>query len=156
MKKVILLLILLFVSIQFHAQDFNKLKDLKLVKLEDYKKAEPEILKLTNFLYNTPVKPETDNRTLAMAYIIQWMTGTDYTFNIGERDVKLTKGTPDLLAMYMAALTKVAISNPDKKLSDDELYDAASKVLAEYCSKKENKLKPSKTLKKIIKKMKKS
>lgn len=156
MKKVILLLVLLFVSIQFYAQDFTKLNDIKFEKLEDYKKAEPEILKVADFLYSNPVNSSVDNRTLAFAFVIRWMSGTDYTFTIGERDLKLTKGDPELLAMYMTALSKVAISNPGKKLSDDKLYDAASKILAKYCANKENKLKPNRALKKIIKKMKKS
>ncbi len=154
MKKVIFLSVFLFVSLQFNAQDFNKINDIKFTTLEDYKKAEPEVLKTVNFLLRTPIKPETDNRIIAMAFVIKWMSGTDYTFNIGEDAMKVTKGSSNLFAMYMVALAKAALDNPNKKLSDNEIHEIASKTLAGYCSKKDNKLKPNKALKKIIKKMK--
>ena len=67
----------------------------------------------------------------------------------------VTKGNDDLLALYFAGLTKVALDNPGKKLTNKELHDKTVELMAKYCAKKENKLKPNRALKKIIKKMKK-
>ena len=131
--------------------------NMELKTPEDYKKAEPDVLKAADFLFRTPSKPDTQNRLLAIQFVFKWMEGTDaYTFRLGEPAMTVTKGNQDLLGMYLAGLTKVALENPDKKLSDDELHEKTTQLLAQYCSKKENRLKPSKALKKVIKKMKRS
>ena len=157
MKKNVFLLVCLFVSTFAFSQDFNKISGAEFTSLEDYKKAEPEVLKVANFLFKTPSKPETRNRSIAFAYILKWMEGTDaYTFNIGEDAMKITKGSQDLLGMYLAGLTKVALDHSDKKLSDLEMHEKATELLALYCSEKSNQLKPNKELKKVIKQLKKS
>jgi hypothetical protein len=138
------------------SQDFHKISKAEFASLEDYKKAEPDVLKVANFLFNTPNKPETYNRAVAFAYILKWMEGTDaYTFSIGEEAMKVTKGNQDLLGMYFAGLTKTALDHPEKKLSDTEMHEKTTQLLAQYCADKSNKLKPNKALKKEIKKMKK-
>jgi hypothetical protein len=156
MKK-LLTLVLLLISIQFYSQDFNKIASTELKVKEDYRKAEPQVSKSADFLFNNSNKPETNNRKIALAYIIQWMSGTsDHTFNIDSNAMELTKGNQDLFAMYMVALTKVCLDNLDKKLTDDDYFEKASQLLASYCSDKSNKLKPNKALKKVFKKMNKS
>ena len=157
MKKAILLLAFLFVSISSYSQDFTILQKNKFANAKDYKKARPEILKLANYLLNTPAKPSTDNNKMAINYIYKWMTGSDFTFAITVEALILTKGPSELYTMYWACLTKIALTDPNSynKMTDGEIYDIASKMLAEYCSERKNKLKPSKALKKIIKKMKK-
>jgi hypothetical protein len=156
MKKILFLCTILSIVSYASAQDFNKIANMKLETLEDYKKAEPDVLKLANFVFKTPSKPETMNRMLAFQFILLWMEGTDaYTFRLGEDTLAVTDQNEDLLGMYLAGITKVALENGDTKLSDAEMHEKTTQLLAEYCSKKENKLKPSKALKKVIKKMKK-
>lgn len=150
MKKTILSVSLFFISLTFYGQNFTKISTIKLVTLEDHKKAEGDVLQCADFLLKTPVKPETENRLIASQFIIKWMSGTHHMFNFGANASKLTKGSPDLLVMYFTCMTKVALTNPEKKLSDAEMYEQASLLLAKYCADKKNKLKPSKKLKKII------
>lgn len=151
MKKLLLTTALLFISVNFYAQDFKKNENIKLESLDDYKKAEPDVLKCADFLLRTPIKPETANRLNALAFVVKWMSGTNYTFNVDSQAMDLTKGDDNLFGMYMVCMTKVALTNPDKKLTNDEMYKQASTVLAKYCAEKKNKLKPSRKLKKIIK-----
>lgn len=151
MKKLLITATLLFVSQYFYAQDFDKIASIKFTKIEDYKNAEPDVLKCAEFLFRTPTKPDTDNRILAKAFIINWMSGTSYTFRIDEDASDLTKGDHNLLAMYLAAMTKIALSKPNEDISDKRMFEEASILLAHYCADKKNKLKPSRKLKKIIK-----
>lgn len=155
MKKIAFLSVFLFVVSIAIAQDFDKIANTELKNLEDYKKAEPDVLKAADFLFRTPSKPETQNRMLAIQFVFLWMEGTDaYTFRIGEPAMTITKGSQDMLGMYFAGLTKVALENPDEKLSDTELHDKTTELLAKYCAEKSNKLKPNRALKKVIKKLK--
>ncbi|MFK7813343.1 MAG: hypothetical protein AB8B59_12690 [Maribacter sp.] len=66
----------------------------------------------------------------------------------------LTKGNSDLLGLYMAAMSKVVLENKGKKLTNDEIYSQSEELLVNYCSIADNKMKPSKKIKKIIKKSK--
>lgn len=155
MKKILSLSLFLFVLTNVTAQDFTKIATIKLVTLEDYKKAEPEVSKAANFLYRTPNKPDTRNRAVALAFILKWMEGTDaYTFNIGEDAMKVTRGSQDLLGMYFAGLSKVVLDHPGIKLSDEEIHEKTTEILAQYCDDKNNKLKPNRALKKAMKKIK--
>ncbi len=80
------------------------------------------------------------------------MTGTpDYKFDIGENAMELTKGDSDLLGLYFAAMTKVVLEKTGEKLNDDQVYEQAQEIIIEYCSNPDNKFKPSKKMKKIIK-----
>lgn len=151
MKKLLVTATILFVCQYFYAQDFNKIANLKLIKIEDYQNAESDVLKCAEFLFRTPAEPDSDNRILAKAFIIKWMTGTSRTFRIDKDATDLTKGEHNLLAMYLAAMAKVALSKPNKKISDKKMFEEASILLAHYCANKKNKLKPSRKLKKIIK-----
>jgi hypothetical protein len=153
MKK-LLILSFLFVSVQVFSQDFDKIANTTLKAKKNYKDAEPDVKKCADFLFKTPNKPETNNRKLATSFIVQWMSGTpDYSFKIDSNAMDLTKGNQKLFGMFMVALTKVSLDNTDEKLSDSQSFEKASELLAEYCSNKENKLKPSRVLKKLYKKM---
>lgn len=48
-------------------------------------------------------------------------------------------------------MTKVVLENTGEKLNDDQVYEQAQEILIEYCSNPDNKFKPSKKMKKIIK-----
>ena len=81
------------------------------------------------------------------------MEGTpDYTFEIGKEAMDLTKGNNDLLGLYLAAMSKVVLDEKgDEKLSNEQIYNQAEEILVNYCSDPDNKIKPSKKIKKIIK-----
>ena len=154
MKKIIFIsLITLFQNISI-AQDFGELAHAKFKTKESYKLAENNVLECTNYLFDNPATEELEmNRLISIQYIMKWMEGTEYSFEIGEMEMELIKGNSDLLGLYLAAMAKVVIENKAKKLTNDDIYNKAKGILVKYCSVSENKVKPSKELKKEIKKM---
>ncbi len=152
MKKIIFIVIItLFCNISF-GQNFSELAEFEFESAESYKPAESQVLLCANYLFDNPTNIAELNRLNSIQYIMKWMTGTpDYTFDIGEKAMELTKGNSDLLGLYMAAMSKVVIENNDGKLSSDGLYTRAEKILVDYCSVSENNIKPSKKIKKLLK-----
>ena len=156
MKKIIFILLAIICSNNSFGQNFKAPATSEFVSVESYKPAESQVLLCANYLFEHPADEEELNRLNSVRYIINWMTGTpDYTFEIGKQAVELTKGNSDLLGLYIAAMSKVVIENEDEELSNDEVYERAKKLLVDYCAAPENKMKPSKKIKKIIKESKK-
>lgn len=55
MKKIVIVFLLIY--FKSNAQDFSVIEKNRFETTEDYKKAEPEILKLADYLLRTPTKP---------------------------------------------------------------------------------------------------
>ncbi|MGY6647954.1 hypothetical protein [Wenyingzhuangia sp. IMCC45574] len=156
MKKFLLLFVLLCSINYSFGQNFSELKDYTFKTAEEYKTKDADVLKCANYLFNHPVKYEEHNRLIALQFIFIWATGTpDYTFDMEGRMMKLTKGNEGLLGLYFAAMCKVVLENNGTKLSRDEIYNQSEALLVAYCADKGNKIKPSKAIKKILKKQKK-
>ncbi|MEP3210175.1 MAG: hypothetical protein ABJN95_13330 [Maribacter sp.] len=152
MKKIILVITVLLVSHVSIAQNFNELEHYEFNSVESYKTEQANVLLCANYLFNNPTNTSELNRLTSIQYIIKWMTGTpDYTFEIGEKALELTKGNDDLLGLYMAAMSKVVLENTERQLSNDEIYNQSEEVLVNYCSNADNKMKPSRKIKKILK-----
>ena len=151
MKKVFLFLVLVFGSLNLMAQDFTSLNVNSLQKMEDYVKAEPKVLECSTFLLNTPYEANNLNRLSAMNYIMKWMEGTDYTFNIDSKAVELTEGNNDLFGLYMTTMPKVVLENKGVNLSTDEIHNRVVDLLIAYCKNEKNNMKPTKKLKKLMK-----
>lgn len=152
MKNVTTLLLILIGTLSSYSQAYSDLGDYKFESVESYKAAEPQVLECANFLFNTPAKQEELKRANAKKYILNWMQGTpDYTFELGNEVLELTKGNPELLGLYMAAMSKLVIENSGTTLSSSELYNKSEKLLVEYCANENNEVKPSKKIKKLIK-----
>ncbi len=151
MKKQILLLTFGLISIYSFSQDFSSLKDYKFTDKSDYKKSENQVLECSNYLFKTPFQKNDLNRLYAIQYIMKWMEGTpDYTFSIDDKAMEITKGNNDLLPLYLGAMTK-AVLESKSKLSDIQIYEKASDYIMQYCSNKNNNMKPTKAIKKMIK-----
>lgn len=152
MKKIIFIVIItLFCNTSF-GQNFSELAKYEFESAASYKPAESQVLLCANYLFDNPTDKAELNRLNSIQYILKWMTGTpDYTFDIGEKAMELTKGNSDLLGLYMAAMSKVVIETNEGELTSDEIYNRAEKILVKYCSDSENKIKPSKKIKKLLK-----
>lgn len=150
MKKSFILIFVLITSV-FYGQDFKLLDNYKFDKAESYNKAEPHVIESANYLFSTPVEENNLNRLVAIQFILKWMEGTEYTFNLDSKVMDLVGDNQDLLGLYMAGMSKVVLENKSTKLSDDEIYDGVVALLVGYCKNKENNLKPTKNLKKAMK-----
>lgn len=152
MKKIVLLFIITVTSNLSISQNFDELDKYEFKSVESYKTEESKVLLCANYLFNNPTNKSEINRLISIQYIMKWMMGTpDYSFEIGEKSMELTKGNDDLLGLYMAAMSKVVLENNDDKLDNEEIYNRAEKILVNYCSNSDNKIKPSKKIKKILK-----
>lgn len=145
-------IVLTVINISF-SQNFSELNNYEFPNAESYKAEENKVLLCTDYLFNNPANKAKNNRLIAIQYIIKWMSGTpDYTFEIGTKALDLTKGSTDLFGLYMAAITKVALQNTDKKLDVNQIHEQAQNILVEYCANPDNNIKPNKAIKKILKK----
>ena len=151
MKKVFLCLVLVISSLNLFAQDYTSLDGSQLKTKEDYVKAEPKVLECSNYLLNTPYEANNLNRLMAMQYILKWMEGTSYTFEINANAVELTDGNQDLFGLYISTMPKVVLENKEANLSADEIHNRVVNMLIEYCKNEKNNMKPTKKLKKLMK-----
>lgn len=152
MKNLVVLSVFLFLSLPAFAQDFAAYNKLSMSAPKDYKTLEPKILEAATFLFSHPIDEEKDNRQNALAFIMKWMEGTpDYTFSIGQEAMELTKGSSDLLGLYLAAMSKAVLENLTEPLSDQRIHELATEMLMQYTADKKNGLKPNKALKKLMK-----
>ena len=134
------------------SQDYSKLPEYNFNNPEDFKEMEPKVLECANYLFDHSTIENETNRNYALQFILLWMQGTpDYTFSLDKNTMELTKGNNDLLAMYMAGMTKVVLDNRDQDLNSDQIYEKTEALLIDYCSDPANKLKPSRKMKKIVK-----
>ncbi|MOA00187.1 hypothetical protein D3C78_1195370 [compost metagenome] len=91
------------------------------------------------------------NRLVAAKAIINWISGTpDYKFEIDASIAKLSEKDNMVLALYMAALTKYVLENPSNAKDAALVKLNSYKILLNYCENKDNKVKQSKELKKLI------
>lgn len=154
MKKIIFIVLITLTCTMSFGQNFSELAKTEFKSKESYKPAESQVLTCANYLFSSPANEAELNRLNAIKYIFKWMEGTpDYTFDIGENAMKLTDGSSDLLGLYMAAMSKVVLENSTQKLSSDEIYNQSEKIVVKYCAIADNKVKPSKKIKQLIKEM---
>ena len=152
MKSTLLTVILsLTIGISF-AQNFTELSRYEFQDEESYKSEEKNVLLCADFLLNNPADQALGNRHTSVQYILKWMTGTpDYTFDLDNRVMELTKGNDDLLALYMAAMTKVVLENSGPDLTAEQIYKSSENLLVAYCANGDNRMKPSRKIKKLLK-----
>ncbi|WP_053969762.1 hypothetical protein [Mangrovimonas sp. ST2L15] len=152
MKKSILITLFILAVSYSNAQNFVELANYEFKTPESYQTEKSKVLMCANYLFDNPANKSELNRLSAIQYIMKWMTGTpDYSFEIGEKSMDLTKGNSDLLGLYMAAMSKVVLENEGTILSNDEIYKQSAALLVTYCANSENHMKPSKKIRKILK-----
>ncbi|WP_029038583.1 hypothetical protein [Salinimicrobium xinjiangense] len=152
MKKSFVIIALAFVQYLSFSQNFNQLANYEFKTIESYETEKNNVLMAANFLFENPADQAELNRLTSIQYILKWMQGTpEYTFDIGEQAMELTKGNPDLLGLYLAAMSKVVLENRDTALNKEEIYTRAEEILVDYCAVSSNNMKPSKKIKKLIK-----
>lgn len=152
MKKTILILTLILITSISFGQNFKKLINFKFKTEESYRTEASKVLECANYLFDNPSDKEEINRAICMQFIMNWMNGTpDYMFEIGDDAMDLTKGKQELFGLYMAAMTKVVLDDPDKEFSNNEMHNGAQEILVNYCADTGNNIKPSKKIKKILK-----
>lgn len=147
MKKIILFFLLLSSSIYYsYSQELPNLKHIKLNKSAHFKDTEPLALKVTTYLFDTPINKKNSSRTEAGQFLIKWMNGTlDYTFFLEEKETKFFNTDSDLMLMYMAGLTKFTLENTTIK-DQKTLVLGTMRLVLPYLDKQDDKKSWSKEL----------
>ena len=147
MRKLLLLLACFF-ALYTNAQ--NAYDEIKLEAKEDYKLAEPAVLKASNYLFTSKYDKDDLERLYAIQFIMRWMNGTpDFTFELEEKFSKPFLQETDLLGLYMSGLAKYAIEHKEQAKDKKRLSLNAVKMVIEYSNKSSNNLKQTSELKKM-------
>lgn len=138
-------------SVGAEAQNFLDLAGYSFSSKESYVKAEPQVLEAATYLYTTPIASDNLNRLIASQFILKWMEGTEYTFNVDSKMTDLTEGSTDLFGMYLAGMAKVVLENKETPLADAVIHEQVTQMLVDYCKDPAHHAKPNKKLKKLMK-----
>lgn len=89
---------------------------------------------------------------MQFSFLRKWVDGTpDYHFRENAEFLKLSKEKFDISAIYYAACAKAAISCKSDINSIEAINAIAIQTLIDYCSNPKNRIKLTKTIKKLIK-----
>lgn len=121
---------------------------------EDYSKDKELVKKTLNWLCQTPLSEDLRNRTLANAFVLEWLAGTpELTLNIRTGVLKFPDEHPELLLTFMHGMAYYSLLHP-KDESELKRYEAGIKTVVDLAeqSKELSKLSRIKELEKMIKK----
>jgi hypothetical protein len=148
--KIFFLILFLLVAINTFSQNVSQYDYIPLRTAVDYRKAEPQVILASDYVYSTPIDKENQNRKNAMSFIVKWMSGTsDYSFVVDETVLKITNNDNEVLGVYFACITKYALEK-GKGVDRDELKYNSFLLLATYCENLDNNYKPRGEIKKLI------
>jgi len=101
---------------------------------EDYIDAEPKVLECAEFILES--KP-IDKREYLMAklYIVKWMEGAPYTFNLYANAGKADKKHGHLYGVYLAGMVTFYLENKDDEPSEKEIEVGAMRHLCLHVQK---------------------
>lgn len=152
MKKIGVIIVFIMWGMLVKAQDFKTIATASFSTPESYVTAEPTVLECANFLFTTPEDKEDIRRKISMQYIMKWMEGCEYTFNVDSNIMELVDDRQELFALYMAGMSKIVLDNKGTILSDEMVYEKVVTLLWKYCEKKENNIKATKKMRKEMEK----
>jgi hypothetical protein len=148
--KIFLLILFPLLAINTFSQNVSQYDYIPLRTAVDYRKAEPQVVLASDYVYSTPIDKENQNRKNAMSFIVKWMSGTsDFSFIMDETVMKITNNDNDVLGVYFACITKYALEK-GKGVDRDELKYNSFLLLALYCENPDNNYKPRGEIKKLI------
>ncbi|MGF1926185.1 MAG: hypothetical protein ACQUHE_18575 [Bacteroidia bacterium] len=136
-------------SIAF-SQELPNLKHVKITKKAHFKEVEPVVLKVTDYLFATPVDHKNDARKEAGQFLIRWMNDTPFdTFILEEKETNFFNTDTELILMYMAGLTKYTLEHKSVTDQKEKILGAMQLVLP-YLDKQEDKKSWSKELWQLV------
>lgn len=150
MKKLLVIVFAMFATVSSFAQTLPPLYRYDLKTEEGCEEADAIALQVADYLFETPFITDDENRLRAASFLNRWLDGTPtYTFMIDEDVTANFDGDPELTDMYMAALTRFQLRNPDVK-DEDKISVEAMKQVLDYANKDENMVLLTKRLEKLI------
>jgi hypothetical protein len=138
------------VALTAFSQNTSQYENIPLNTATEYRRAEPQVILASDYVYSTPIDKEDINRKNSITFIMKWMQGTsDYAFGMDETIRKVAYGDSEVLGLYFVCLAKYALSK-GKSVDREELKYNAYVLLAKYCENSGNNYKPKGEMKKFL------
>lgn len=115
-----------------NSQSLKEIKDYKFENGEDYQSAEKLVLECAEFILSNPVNSDPEKRIIFGQFILKWMEGCKYTFELGKDFVKYSKGDVNKTGVYLSAMAKERVNMKAEDYSVDELNKRTSKLFKKY------------------------
>ena len=152
MKKLIIILLTGLSTGSGWSQDLLGFESITRIDIIDYKNAEAQALEAANYLFSTAIDSFKAEREKAITFMLIWMDGTpDYVFYIDDNVNFFTRSQNNLLAIFLAGLTKSSLENPGLSQNPKELKYRAIHLFVDYCNNPSNHIKPYRELEQLIK-----
>ena len=150
MKKIFFICLLSFlVTFRLSAQQRPQFEHLKLKTKKDFQLADSTVAKTSAYLLSVPLNQDTVYRQSAAHFLMDWMEGTnDYTFLLDENSTKAFIDDTNLMANYIAAMCKSALSYKPR-VDSKRITLSAIKLLLAYSNNNENHVNRSDKLKEL-------
>lgn len=135
MKRSLQAVLLLVLAINFRvtAQSFEVPKDYRFRNKGDYSKYEPDIIKLADWMQQTPWTAQKAKSDAAGQFLLAWIQGTpDVVIELTQSIMNLSDVNPQLGFTFIAQFSKYALEHKgafDKKHANMEALRA---VIAKY------------------------
>lgn len=111
MKHLIFSLIFCLSLMKVYSQDTNWLDPLPATK-EEFIKREPEVIKVIDWLENTPLDQEAVKRKRMNALLVGWLANSPtVTVELDSKIAPMSKKNPGLLPVFLGGWIKYALQN---------------------------------------------
>ena len=147
--RIILALLMGCAILSSFAQSKSQYDNVFLATASDFKRAEPQVILASDYVYSNPVEKDNAHRESAINFVMKWMQGTpDYSFPLDETLTKIAKNDYDLIGVYIACCAKYALEK-GKGVSRDEIKYNSYVLLVTYCENPNNNYKIRGEVKKL-------
>jgi hypothetical protein len=112
MKKLLLPILFLGLTIYAKAQEFQVPKDYAFESVDDYKPYENDVVQCVDWLVDTPMFQNPSKRKEASAFLLKWVMGSPYVhIEISPEIVSFAGTSPDLLMVFLGGWAKYSIES---------------------------------------------
>jgi len=127
---------MMFVFTTAQAQKHSQYTNVPLETPQDYSRAEKNVLQAANYILSTPLNKQSNSRSEAMHFLVDWMQGTPaFMFPLNEPIGKISSENPELLIIYMACMTRFVLESDSSKAPDqNEIAYNAYMIFSDYCA----------------------
>jgi len=131
--RILLALLLACAILSSFAQSKSQYDNVFLATASDFRRAEPQVILASDYVYSTPVEKDNAHRESAINFIMKWMQGTpDYSFPLDETLTKIAKGDYDFIGIYIASSAKYALQK-GKGVSREDIRLNSYLLALSYC-----------------------
>jgi hypothetical protein len=148
--NVFLVSLLLTVSTNLYAQDYEVPKDYTLKVAEDYVKYEKDVIAASKWLKSVPLNEQKDKRKEVSAFVIKWVSGSP-TVNVelNKNIIDFDKKNTGMMVLFMAGCAQYVLENNYSKNMNAKHKAALKGIIEVY--KTGNGITKDKKMEKLIK-----